>query len=165
MTRRLASRKLHRCFPACDHASQAMESQLLKIIKAHRPILNSVRYLPTDLLQEVFLHHAGNPGFNVAIVQCPGALATFPNVLEKICLISHLFGIAYPKSYFYSQNQNDPIFVLWSALLNDLARLLLSNKFDVSGPLPSPRKVPMSPIIEEILLHSERIERLRIKVR
>ena len=66
-----------------------MESQLLKVIEPHRALLNSVRFLSTDLLQEVFLH-AGNPGPNVAIVQCPNALATFPNVGENLFYLSRL---------------------------------------------------------------------------
>ena len=49
--------ELHRRFPTGDHASQAIESQLLKTIEAHRALLSPVRYLPSEILQEIFLYY------------------------------------------------------------------------------------------------------------
>ena len=53
--------ELHRRFPARDHASQLLESQLLKSMEAHRALLNPVRYLPSEILEEIFLHYADGP--------------------------------------------------------------------------------------------------------
>ena len=55
--------ELHRRFPAQDRASQAMEFQLLKDIEAR----SRVRYLRSEILQEIFLHYADNPRRNVEI--------------------------------------------------------------------------------------------------
>ena len=59
--------ELHRRFPTGDHASQVIESQLLKTIEAYRALLSPVRYLPSEILQEIFLHYADNRGHDVRI--------------------------------------------------------------------------------------------------
>jgi len=38
-------------------ASQATESQLLEFIQVHKALLSPVRYLPSEVLQEIFLHY------------------------------------------------------------------------------------------------------------
>jgi hypothetical protein len=63
--------ELHRRFPARDRASQVIEPQLLKIIEAHRALLSPIRYLPSEILQEIFLHYADNPHPDVAIATMP----------------------------------------------------------------------------------------------
>jgi hypothetical protein len=65
---------LHRRFPAPDRASKDIESRLFKIIEAHRALLSPVRYLPSEILQEIFLHYANNPSHNVTIATMPWRL-------------------------------------------------------------------------------------------
>ena len=79
--------ELHRRrFPAQDRASQAVEFQLLKDIEACRALLNPVRYLPSEILQEIFLHYADNPRRNVEIATMPWRLGHISHRWRKFPL-------------------------------------------------------------------------------
>jgi len=47
-------------FPTRNRASKVIESQLLKFIKVHKALLSPLRYLPSEILQEIFLHYANH---------------------------------------------------------------------------------------------------------
>ena len=154
--------ELHRRFPARDRASQVIESQLLKIIEAHKVLLSPVRYLPSEILQEIFLRYADNLHRNVTIATMPWRLGhishrwrkialSFPSLWDNIPKIKHL--LARPRSYV-------------QALICLIRRSGTSPtlKFDIGQPLLSLTKDPQNPIIKEIILHSERIEQLHIDI-
>ena len=150
--------ELHCRFPACNRASRFTESQLLTIIEAHRALLSPVRYLPSEILQEIFLCYADNLRSNfVGIVAMPWRLGHISHRWRKIAL-------SFPSLW-------DNIPTISATIKRSYARALIcllrrsgtspTLKFDIR--LASLGKVPNS-IIKEIMLHSERIEQLCIGV-
>ncbi|KAF8801684.1 hypothetical protein BYT27DRAFT_7067926, partial [Phlegmacium glaucopus] len=47
--------ELHHQCPTSDRTFQATKSRLLEFIEAHKALLSPVRYLPTEILHEIFL--------------------------------------------------------------------------------------------------------------
>ena len=77
--------ELHRRFPAHDHESQLIESQLLKSIEAHRALLSLVRCLPSEILEVIFLHYADGPDL-IRIGTMPWRLGHISYCWRKIAL-------------------------------------------------------------------------------
>jgi hypothetical protein len=156
--------ELHR-FPARDRAFHVTESKLLEIIEAHRALLSPVRYLPSEILQEIFLHYADNPHPN-AIATMPWRLGHISHRWRKIALSLPSLWDNIPKiDVSLAKPKRSYVRALICLIQRSGSSPTL--KFDISGYYFSPcsiRKVPKSPIIEEIMLHSERIEQLRVKV-
>ena len=162
--------ELHRHLPAFDHASLVIESQLLKSIEAHKALLSPVRYLPSEILQEIFLHYADNPrhGLKNRIATMPWRLGHISHHWRKIALSLPSLWDNIPKISLSEEGLEPSYF---RALVCLLRRSGSSPtlKLDIIGyhfRSPSLRKVPKSltGIIEEIIFHSERIERLRILI-
>ena len=156
--------RLHRPFPVCDRASKVIESKLLQIIKAYRALLSPVRYLPSEILQEIFLHYADNRGPNVGIASMPWRLGHISRRWRKIALSFPPLWDNIPKIDITIGKTNQSYV---RALICLLQRSGTSPtlKFDIGFHfLGSLKKVHKTPIINEILLHSERIERLHIEV-
>ena len=161
--------ELHRRFPTGDHASQAIESQLLKTIEAHRALLSPVRYLPSEILQEIFLHYADSQleGRNVTIRAVPWRLGHISHRWRKIALSLPSLWDNIPEIYLSQSGLEQSYF---RALIYLLQRSGTSPtlKLNITGQPSgwSHRKGYKSPtgIIERIMLHSERIEQLRIEV-
>ena len=156
--------EFHHRFPACNRASRFTESQLLTIIEAHRTLLSPVRYLPSEILQEIFLCYANNLRSDyVGIAVIPWRLGHISHRWRKIALSFPSLWDKIPKIDFFLAN---PKRSHARALICLLRRSGTSPtlKFDICvRPLPSLGKVPNS-IIKEIMLHSERIEQLRVEV-
>ena len=156
--------ELHSRFPARDRASQVMESQLLKINETHRALLSPVRYLPTEILQEIFLHYADNPSPNTAITKMPWRLGHISYRWREVALSFPPLWDNIPKIYI-SAAKSDRLYDRALIYLIQRSGTSPTLKFDISGhPLPSLGMVPESPLIKEIMLHSERIEQLRFEV-
>ena len=157
--------ELHHRFPARDRASQVIESQLLKIIEAHRALLSPVRYLPSEILQEIFLHYADNPHPYGTIATMPWRLGHISHRWRKIALSLPSLWDNIPKiNILLAKPKQSYVRALICLIQRSGTSPTL--KFDISGyPLPSlVWKVPKSPIINEIMLHSERIEQLHIEI-
>ena len=161
--------EFHRCFPADDNnASQVqVESQLLKTIEEHRALLSPVRFLPTEILQEIFLRYAlaDNPGTSMQVYEMPWRLGHICHRWRKIAL-------SLPSLW-----DNIRINILIKKPKRSYVRALVcliqrsgtssTLKFDIGGPLRlsgSLKKVHKGPIIKQIIRHSKRIEQLRIDV-
>ena len=156
--------ELHRRFPARNRVSQLIESQLLKIIEPHRTLLSPVRYLPSEILQEIFLCYADNLRSNyLGIATMPWRLGHISHRWRKIALSFPSLWDNIPKINVFSFAGPKPFYV--QALICLIRRSCTSPtlKFDIGG-ASHLMKVPESPIIEEIILHSERIQQLRIEV-
>ena len=161
--------ELHRRFPVRDYASQVIESQLLKSIEAHRAILSPVRYLPSEILQEIFFLYSDNPHSNARIATMPWRLGHISHRWRKIALSLPFLWDNIPKIYLY-EGRPEPSY--FRALVCLLRRSGTSPtlKLNIIGhpflTLRYSKKVPKNPtgIIKEIIRHSERIEQLRFVV-
>ena len=157
--------ELRRRFPTGDHASQAIESQLLKTIEAHRALLSPVRYLPSEILQEIFLHYADDRGPNVTIRTMPWRLGHISHRWREIALSLPSLWDNIPKICL-SQSGLEPSRV--RALVYLLRRsgtsptLKLNIRRQSAGWLYAKAYKSPNNIIKRIMLHSERIEQLRI---
>ena len=153
--------KLHRRFPERNLASKVTESQLLKIIEVHRALLSPVRYLPSEILQEIFLHYTDNSNPNATIATMPWRLGHISHRWRKIALSIPSLWDDIPKINILLEKPSRSYVRALICLIRRSCTPTL--KFSIDG-YPFPRKVPITPIIKEIILHSERIEQLRIEV-
>ena len=160
--------ELHRRFPALDQESLVVETrtQLLRSIEAHRALLSPVRYLPSEILQEIFLHYADNTGPNITIASMPWRLGHISRRWRNIALSLPSLWDNIPKVKILSTKTNR-LYVRALICLLQRSGTSPTLKFDISGYLPSGpslRKAPQNSVIKVIMLHSERIEQLRIEV-
>jgi hypothetical protein len=158
--------ELHRRFPVRDHASQVTESQLLKSIEAHRALLSPVRHLPSEILQEIFFLYADNPYPNVRIATMPWRLGHISHRWRKIALSLPSLWDNIPKIYLYESGLEPSHFRALFCLLRRSGTSPTLKLNIIGHPFGTVTKVPKKPtgIIKEIMLHSERIEQLRILV-
>ena len=156
--------ELHRRFPTGDHASQAIESQLLKTIEAHRALLSPVRYLPSEILQEIFLYYADKRG---PISTMPWRLGHISHRWRRIALSLPSLWDNIPKIYL-SESGSERSYVraliclLQRSGASPTLKLNISRQTSAFGGLRKGYESPTS-IIKKIILHSERIEQLRIE--
>ena len=157
--------ELHHHFPAAhDRTSKVVESQLLKIIESHRALLSPVRYLPSEILQEIFLHYTDNIHPNATIATMPWRLGHISHRWRKIALSIPTLWDDIPKINILLEKPKRS-YVRAMICLLQRSGTTPTLKFNIVGyPFPSLRKVPKSPIIKEIMLHSGRIEQLCIEV-
>jgi hypothetical protein len=153
--------ELHSRFPARDCASQVIESQLLEIIEAHRALLSPVRYLPSEILQENFLHYTGNSRPYGTIATMPWRLGHISHRWRKIALSIPSLWDDIPRINILLRRSKRS-YVRALICLIRRSGMTPTLKFNISNYLfPSQ---PKSPLIKEIILHSERIEQLRIEI-
>ncbi|KAF8801682.1 hypothetical protein BYT27DRAFT_7009358, partial [Phlegmacium glaucopus] len=77
--------ELHHRFPTSNRTFQATKSRLLEFIEAHKALLSPVRYLPTEILQEIFLQvryadhdSCANPSLTSRISSSGNAIVIIP---------------------------------------------------------------------------------------
>jgi hypothetical protein len=157
--------ELHR-FPSRNRASHVTESKLVKIIEAYTALLSPVRYLPSEILHEIFLHYAGNPNPNVSIATMPWRLGHISHRWRKIALsLPSLWDNIPEIDILLTKPKRSYVRALICLIQRSgMSPTLKFNLFYRFCYVPSRRNVPKSPIIEEIMLHSERIQQLRIEV-
>lgn len=154
--------KKHQRFPTCTRASLA---RLHKFIKAHKALLSPVRYLPPEILQEIFLFYADNPSLHFTqnlIAKMPWCLGHISHRWREIALsLPSLWDNNIPKIQIGDVLYADPKYGYARALTYLIQRTGTSPtlKFDIVDPLFWPK-----PILKEIMLHSERIEQLHISL-
>ena len=157
--------ELHRRFSTLDHASQVIESQLLETIEAYKALLSPVRYLPSEILQEIFLYYADNQG---PISTMPWRLGHISHRWRKVALSLPSLWDNIPKIYL-SEAGSERVFLraliclLRRSGTSPTLKLNIGRHSSVFGSLRKGYESPAS-IIKEIILHSERIERLCIEV-
>ena len=154
---------LHRHFPARNRASKVKESQLLKIIEIHRELLSPVRYLPSEILQEIFLHYSNNPRA-VVIAEMPWRLGHVSHRWREVALSLPSLWDNIPKvEVFHTNPKRSYVRALICLIRRSGTSPTL--KFDLTAEvLGSLREAQKSLINKEIILHSERIEQLRIDI-
>ena len=154
--------ELHRRFPTRDHASQAIESRLLITIEAHRALLSPIRYLPSEILQEIFLHYADDRGPNVTIRTMPWRLGHISHRWREIALSLPSLWDNMPKIYLCKPGiERSHVRALIYLLRRSDTSPTLKLNISCEGPGWNYRTAG---IIRTIMLHSERIEQLRVDV-
>ena len=158
--------KLHRRFPTRYRASQV--SKLLKTIEAHRALLSPVRYLPSEILQEVFLYYVDKQDPNDATIRTmPWRLGHITHRWREVALSLPSLWDDIPKIYLFETGLEQSFVQALICLLRrtGTSRTLKLNigQYQGFGSLRMGYESPTS-IIEKIMLHSERIEQLCIEV-
>ena len=160
--------ELHRHSTTLGQESLVIESQLLRSIEAHRAVLSPVRYLPTEILLEIFFHYADNPRPRIATM--PWRLGHISRRWRKIALSLPSLWDNIPKIYLTEGGHLQE-----QSYLRSMVCLLRRSgssptlKVNIIGHpygsliLGKRHKRPTG-IIKEIIRHSERIEQLRILV-
>ena len=159
--------ELHRRFPSLDHASQVIESQLLKTIEAHRALLSPVRYLPSEILQEIFLYYVDERGPNATIRTMPWRLGHISHRWRKIALSLPSLWDDIPNIYLFQSGLERSFVRALTCLLrrsgtSPTLKLNIGSWSLGFGHLRKGYKSANS-IMEKIMLHSERIEQLCIE--
>ena len=157
--------ELHR-FPTRDHASQVIESQLFETIERYRALLSPVRYLPTEILQEIFYYYADSQGPDITIGTMPWRLGHISHRWRKIALSLRPLWNNTPKIYLsYDGFERSYVRALIWLFRRSGTTLKLSicHRFSSSAVLRKGYESHRS-IIKKILLHSKRIEQLCIEV-
>ena len=154
---------LHRRFPARNRASKVKESQLLKIIETHRALLSPVRYLPSEILQEIFRHYANNRRA-VVIAEMPWRLGLVSHRWREVALSLPSLWDNIPRvDIFHTSPKRSYVRALICLIRRSGTSPTL--KFDLTAEvLGSLREAQKSLVIKEIILHSERIEQLSIYI-
>ena len=160
--------ELRRRFPTRDRASQVIESQLLEFIEAHKALLSPVRYLPSEILQEIFLHYSDNRGPNITIGTMPWRLGHISHRWRKFALSLPSLLDNLPKIYLSYPGLERSYVRALSCLLrrsgtSPTLKLNICRQFPAFGSLRRRYESPTS-ITKEITLHSERIKQLCIEV-
>jgi F-box-like len=147
----------HNNFPE----SQATESRLLKFIQVHKALLSPVRYLPSEILQEIFLHYCDQGFINPPISLVPWRLGHISHRWREIALALPALWDKIPvinldlKSY---SNYN-PFFV--RAITHLMERSGTSPTLNCHISYPDwLTKIHKSPIFKAVVRHSERLESL-----
>ena len=166
--------ELHRRFPVRDCASKVIESQvsqLLKIIEAHRALLSPVRYLPSEILEEIFLHYANNLNprsaiYNtVTIARMPWRLGHVSHRWREVALSlpslwDNLPKIDIPQPTRGRSYVRALICLIRRSGISPTLKLHIHAVVRASVRLGKVQKS----LIKEIILRSERIEQLRIYI-
>ena len=159
--------ELRRRFSTLDHASRVIESKLLETIEAHRALLSPVRYLPSEVLQEIFLRYADTRVPSGTIRTIPWRLGHISRRWRKIALSLPSLWDDIPRIYLSKAGLERSYFRALICLLqrsgtSPTLKLIISHHYSPFG-LRRGYKSATS-IMKEIMLHSKRIEKLLIHV-
>ena len=145
----------HNNFPG----SQATESRLLKFIQVHKALLSPVRYLPSEVLQEIFLHYSDNGFINPPICMVPWRLGHISHHWREIALALPALWNKIPVIDL--ELKPKPSYV--RAITNLMERSGTSPRLNchISYNDWHPMN-PRSPIIKAVVRHSESLESLNM---
>ena len=138
-------------------ASQATESRLLEFIQVHKALLSPVRYLPSDVLQEIFLHYCGHNTHSISMV--PWRLGHISRRWREIALSIPALWDNIPVVILNQKSHPNPSYVRAITYLVERSGTSPTLKFKISYPVWR-KNTPESPIFKTIVRHSERLELL-----
>ena len=148
-----------------------IHAKLLKFIEVHKALLNPVRYLPSDVVQEIFLcyaddraHDRSHSQLNNPIAIIPWSLGHISHRWREIALSLPSLWDNIPKTSIgkilnAKPNLQRSYIPAWTCLIQR-SGASPSLKLDINCCLET--KVTKHPIVDEIIRHSERIEKLHI---
>ena len=156
----------HNNFPG----SQATESRLLKFIQVHKALLSPVRYLPSEVLQEIFLHYSDYGFINPPFSMVPWRLGHISHHWREIALALPALWNKIPAI--------DLVFTHFESIFPGIPEPsyveAITNLMERSGTSPTLschisynhwrtiRVNPRSPIIKAVVRHSESLESLNM---
>ena len=155
--------ELHRRFPTRNSASQRTESQLLKFIETHKALLSPVRYLPSEILQEIFLHYRGWGILNAPLAMIPWRLGHISHRWREIALSLPSLWDDIPCIDISSISHAKRSCVRALTYLIQRSGTSPTLKIHI-GYSPLNKKSIGYPILKVITLHSERIEYLSMPI-
>ena len=148
----------HNRLPTC----QATESRLLEFVQVHKALLSPVRYLPSEVLQEIFLHYCDHGLTNPPISKIPWRLGHISHRWREIALSLPALWDNIPPIYFYMKSHSNPSYDRAITQLMERSGTSPTLKLYIS--FFSQKKVPRSSIFKTVVRHSERLESLRMTI-
>ena len=145
----------HNDFPA----SQATESRLLEFILVHKALLSPVRYLPSEVVQEIFLHYSDYGMTNPPIYMVPWHLGHISHRWRKIALSLPTLWDSIPGIFLNVKSHSNPSYVRAITHLMERSGTSPTLKLHISYPAWL-KKIPRTPIFKTVVRHSERLESL-----
>jgi hypothetical protein len=139
-------------------ASQVTESQLLEFVQVHKALLSPVRYLPPEVLQEIFLHYCDHGITNPPISKIPWRLGHISHRWREIALSLPALWDNIPSIKFDMKSHSNPYVRAITHLIERSGTSPTLN-FHICYPVWQ-KKIPRSPIIQMVVRHSERLELL-----
>jgi hypothetical protein len=144
-------------------ASQATESRLLEFVQLHKALLSPVRYLPSEVLHEIFLHYCDHGFTNPPICKVPWRLGHISRRWREIALSLPALWDNIPPIYFYMKSHSNPPY--HRAIIQLMERSGTSPTLKLFIHFPAwQKKVSRSSIFKTVVRHSERLESLRMSI-
>ena len=144
-----------------SHGSRATESRLLKFIQVHKAILSPVRYLPSEVLQEIFHHYSDHGFINLPISMVPWRLGHISHHWREIALA---LPALWNKTVIDLKIKPKPSYI--QAITNLMERSGTSPTLNCHiiscNDWESIRVNPRSPIIKAVVRHSESLKSLNM---
>ena len=145
----------HNHFPA----SQATESRLLEFVQVHKALLSPVRYLPSEVLQKIFLHYCDHGMVHPPIIMVPWRLGHISHRWRQIALSLPALWNTIPIIHLYMKSHSNPSYVRVITHLMERSGTSPTLKFNFAYSVWQ-KKIPRSPIFKTVVRHSERLELL-----
>jgi hypothetical protein len=156
--------ELHHNHPPAS-ISQATESRLLEFIQAHKALLSPVRYLPSEVLQEIFLHYCDHVLLiNPSISKVPWRLGHISRRWREIALSLPALWDNIPPIDFHFKSHSNPSYDRAITQLIERSGTSPTLKLDIYFPAWQ-KKVPRSSIFKSVVRHSERLKSLSLSIR
>ena len=155
--------ELHRRFPTPNGASQGIESKLLKFMKAHKALLSPVRYLPSEILQEIFLRYPDYGALHPPLATIPWSLGHISHRWREIALSLPSLWDGIPGIDISSSSHAKRSYVRALTYLIQRSGASPTLKLHIYCP-PWKMKIIGNPILKVIIRHSERIECLSMSI-
>jgi F-box-like len=155
--------ELHRRFPTHNSASQGTESKLLKFIEAHKALLSPVRYLPSEILQEIFLRYPACGTLHPPLAMIPWSLGHISRRWREIALSLPSLWDSIPGIDISSSSHAKRSYVRALTYLIQRSDTSPTLKLNIYCP-PRKMKIMGYSILKVIIHHSERIECLSMSI-
>jgi hypothetical protein len=141
--------------------SQATESRLLEFIQVHKALLSPVRYLPSEVLQEIFLHYCDHGITNPPMYMVPWCLGHISHRWREIAMSLPALWDNIPPIDLLMKSYSRPSYVRAITHLMERSGTSPTLKFSLSYDLAwRETKIPRFPISKTVVRHSERSESL-----
>ena len=143
--------------------SQVTESRLLEFVQVHKALLSPVRYLPSEVLQEIFLHYCDHGLTNPPISKIPWRLGHISHRWREIAFSLPALWDNIPPINFYMKSHSNLSYDRAIAQLMERSGTSPTLKLYLSFPFLQ-KDVPRSSIFKMVVRHSERLESLRMTI-
>ena len=147
----------HNHFPV----SQAKESRLLEFVQIHKALLSPVHYLPSEVLQEIFLHYCDHRIIKLPISMVPWHLGHISHRWREVTLSLPALWDNIPVINLCMKSHSNPSYVRAITHLMERSGTSPTLKLNISY-IVWEKMIFRPPIFKTVVRHSERLELLRI---